>query len=1037
MKFFVDPTVKPHAVHTPAPIPIHFREEVKAQLDMDEKLGVIGKVPPNTPVTWCARMVIATKADGSPRRTVDLQALNAASPRQTHHTQSPYHAVREIPAFTKKTTFDAWNGYHSVEIHKEDKHYTTFLTEFGRYHYNRIPQGYTASGDGYTIRYYKVVEEFKNKCIIIDDACQYSWTDRDAFFECCRYLETCGNNGVVLNPKKFVYAQDVVDFAGYEIGPDYVKPSKKFFTAINDLSRPETITDVRAFFGLVEQVAYTCYCSDIMAPFRELLKPGNADKGKIRWDAELDKAFAEAKVAMIEAMEEGVRIYDMNLPTAVSSDWCKMGIGQLLSQKHCKCVSEEPGCCPTGWKVVAFASRFCHPAEKNYSPVEGEALSAAVGLKKFKHFIMGCKNLSLVVDHKPLLKLFGDKRMEDIENMRLLRLKEKTLPYTFKVIHRPGLLHKGPDFASRYPQDAPEHFLEGEEEVINMIEDIEVGIHGDVVSAWEESGLQKVTWQMIKQATENDEVLSKVRDAIENGHMGDVRSADPEIKPFLRYSDRLYVQDGVVLMGNRIAVPDRLQNRVLECLHSAHQGVTQMYARAELAVFWPNLHSDLEQIRADCATCRMNAPSNPKLPPHEPPQLDYPFQQICLDYMKLNGVPYLVTVDRLTGWPDVRRSRYDDAGAKGLITMLREIFTTYGIAEEVTSDGCSEIMSHEVQKFLKSYGVSHRVSSVGNPHANQRAEVGVKSMKRLLRGNVGPNGTLNNDEFARAILQYRNTPLQSTGLSPALALFGRPLRDFIPISSKTYMPSPQWSRKLSEREEKMRQSQEREKAKWSEHAKKQLPLKVGHIVSIQNLEGNHPLKWDRTGIVVEVKQHDQYNVRVDGSGRITLRNRKNLRVIGFRQPRDPFDVVPVQGGGNKEKPQEKEKESIIGGRPMGKKTPVRSPEVQTPRRDSPSPLFHTPPEVTPRRSVSSPVSQPVPVRVPGPVSGTPRRPTNAVSKRLELQDRCPVTMRPVSSPAKPIYHQLRDFNKPGLLDKPIDVYAPRMTRSGRSYTSYK
>ena len=145
----------------------------------------------------------------------------------------------------------------------------------------------------------------------------------------------------------------------------------------------------------------------------------------------------------------------------------------------------------------------------------------------------------------------------------------------------------------------------------------------------------------------------------------------------------------------------------------------------------------------------------------------------------------------------------------------------------------------------------------------------------------------------------------------------------------------------------------------------------------------------------------------------------------------------MQGGGKKEKPQEKEKESIIGGRPMGKKTPVRSPEVQTPRRDSPSPLFHTPPEVTPRRSVPSPVSQPVPVRVPGPVSGTPRRPTNAVSKRLELQDRSPVTVRPVSSPAKPIYHQLRDFNKPGLLDKPIDVNAPRMTRSGRSYTSYK
>ena len=88
LRIFLDPDAKPHAVHTPSPIPVHFRDEVKKQLDMDVELGVLEKVPPNTPTKWCARMVIATKHDGSPRRTVDLQALNAASVRQTNNTQS-------------------------------------------------------------------------------------------------------------------------------------------------------------------------------------------------------------------------------------------------------------------------------------------------------------------------------------------------------------------------------------------------------------------------------------------------------------------------------------------------------------------------------------------------------------------------------------------------------------------------------------------------------------------------------------------------------------------------------------------------------------------------------------------------------------------------------------------------------------------------------------------------------------------------------------------------------------------------------------
>ena len=54
--------------------------------------------------------------------------------------------------------------------------------------------------------------------------------------------------------------------------------------------------------------------------------------------------------------------------------------------------------------------------------------------------------------------------------------------------------------------------------------------------------------------------------------------------------------------------------------------------------------------------------------------------------MSLNGIHYLVTVDRLTGWPDVRRAKGQDMGAKDLVNLLRDLFTTYGIAEELTSD---------------------------------------------------------------------------------------------------------------------------------------------------------------------------------------------------------------------------------------------------------------------------------------------------------------------------------------------------------------
>ena len=78
----------PSAVHCPIPVPHHWKKEVKAALDRDEDMGIIEPVPQGTPTTWCSRMVVAPKKDGSARRTVDLQKLNAATLRETSYAHT-------------------------------------------------------------------------------------------------------------------------------------------------------------------------------------------------------------------------------------------------------------------------------------------------------------------------------------------------------------------------------------------------------------------------------------------------------------------------------------------------------------------------------------------------------------------------------------------------------------------------------------------------------------------------------------------------------------------------------------------------------------------------------------------------------------------------------------------------------------------------------------------------------------------------------------------------------------------------------------
>ena len=438
---------RPTAIHVPAPVPIHFQEEVKKGLDRDVALGVLEKVPVNTPVKWLHRMVIAPKKNGTPRRTVDPQPLNEASLRQTHHTQSPYHLASKVPRNVKKTCLDAWNGYHSVLLHEDSRELTCFITPSGVYRYRTCPQGWLASGDAYTHRYDNIVKEFENIAKCIDDVCVWDVSTESNFYRTCRYLDLCSRNGIVFNPTKFVFSQDNIEFLGFEITEDSNRPTPTMLDSIRDFPVPQNISGIRSFFGIIHQVSYAFSMTEAMAPFRQLLKPSTT----LYWDGRLQRLFECAKSQILKEIIKGVHMFEKNRITCLATDFSKDGIGVLLTQKHCQCSDLTPVCCKGGWRLVLAGSRFTRPAESRYHPVEGEALAVAYGLQKTRYFILGCKQLIVATDHRPLLKIFGNRKLDEIDNPRLLNFKEKTLQYYFDIVYVPGKLHSGPDSMSRNP----------------------------------------------------------------------------------------------------------------------------------------------------------------------------------------------------------------------------------------------------------------------------------------------------------------------------------------------------------------------------------------------------------------------------------------------------------------------------------------------------------------------------------------------------------------------------------------------------------
>ena len=207
-------------------------------------------------------------------------------------------------------------------------------------------------------------------------------------------------------------------------------------------------------------------------------------------------------------------------------------------------------------------------------------------------------------------------------------------------------------------------------------------------------------------------------------------------------------------------------------------------------------------------------------------------------------------------------------------------------------------MAADFQAMMRDNGINHRASSAYNPHSNNRAETGVKSMKRLLDEHAVRND-LQNEDFIQAMITHRNTPIGRGLPSPNELVFGRKVPDYLPRPNKARMEKTaaddkkEWRRKLEQMEIQRDLQDEKDAQRWSEHTRQLAALENGTSVAIQNSHGNEPTRWDKRGQIVRYNGFDSYDVMVENSRRITTRNRRHLRKIKktvdmtIRRPEEP------------------------------------------------------------------------------------------------------------------------------------------------------
>ncbi|KAJ3588091.1 hypothetical protein NHX12_011686 [Muraenolepis orangiensis] len=112
-------------------------------------------------------------------------------------------------------------------------------------------------------------------------------------------------------------------------------------------------------------------------------------------------------------------------------------------------------------------------------------------------------------------------------------------------------------------------------------------------------------------------------------------SWDRKLHSYWPMRQDISIRNDIVMVGDKIIIPQSFRRVILEKLHLAHQGVQHTKAKASKVLYWPGMARDIETM--------LQPKHQPEpLIPHQVPEL--PWMKVGADIFELNGQSYLLLV---------------------------------------------------------------------------------------------------------------------------------------------------------------------------------------------------------------------------------------------------------------------------------------------------------------------------------------------------------------------------------------------------------
>jgi hypothetical protein len=319
----IDDNVQP--ISTPAyrMSPFELKELENQVNDMIQK-GWIR--PSDSP--WSSPVLFTKKSNGKLRLCVDYRRINTLTKPDAYQLPRIDDNLDRLGGSQYFSTIDLSSGFHQLPMQKDSIQLTAFGSRVGHYEYTVMPFGLRNAPSSFQRLMNTILKDFIDKFVVvyIDDILIFS-PDIDTHKSHIKLvLERLREYGLTANKDKSSFFRKSVDYLGFTISQNSIKPMKSKVECIANWPVPTSASDIRSFLGLCNYYRRFVHNYTALAdPLLRMMVQKN-----FSWNTDCDSSFNNLKRAL--SSECILSMPNFSQPFHVWPDASKIAVGGILSQ---------------------------------------------------------------------------------------------------------------------------------------------------------------------------------------------------------------------------------------------------------------------------------------------------------------------------------------------------------------------------------------------------------------------------------------------------------------------------------------------------------------------------------------------------------------------------------------------------------------------------------------------------------------------------------------------------------------------------------